>query len=61
MTSWVYRRPRHRLAHDGVEPGETMELRFVLWDTGDEWYDSLVPLDDFQWSLQASEPGVVPG
>lgn len=44
-----------------VKPGETMELRFVLWDTGDEWYDSLVLLDDFQWSLQASEPGVEPG
>ena len=44
-----------------VKPGETMELRFVIWDTGDEWYDSVVLLDDFQWSLQASEPGVEPG
>jgi len=44
-----------------VKPGETMELRFVIWDTGDEWYDSVVLLDDFQWSLQASQPGVQPG
>jgi len=44
-----------------VKPGETMELRFVIWDTGDEWYDSLVLLDDFQWSVQASQPGVEPG
>ncbi len=44
-----------------VQPGEIMELRFVLWDTGDEWYDSVVLLDDFQWSVQASEPGVKPG
>ncbi|PCC73063.1 Putative metal-binding motif-containing protein [Nannocystis exedens] len=44
-----------------VKPGETMEIRFVLWDTGDPWYDSLVLLDNFEWSLQASQPGVKPG
>ncbi|MBZ5714669.1 choice-of-anchor L domain-containing protein [Nannocystis pusilla] len=44
-----------------VQPGETMEIRFVLWDTGDPWYDSLVLLDNFEWSLQASQPGVKPG
>jgi hypothetical protein len=44
-----------------VTPGEVMELRFVLWDTGDNWYDSVVLLDDFQWSVQASEPGISPG
>jgi hypothetical protein len=40
-----------------VVPGETIELRFVIWDTGDQWYDSLVLLDDFQGSVDASEPG----
>ena len=30
-----------------VKPGETVEIRFVLWDTGDPWYDSLVLLDNF--------------
>jgi len=40
-----------------VAPGETIELRFVLWDTGDHWYDSLVILDNFQWSVNASTPG----
>ncbi len=44
-----------------VKPGETLELRFVLWDTGDAWYDSVVLLDDFAWSIQASKPGVTPG
>ena len=41
-----------------VEPGEIIELRFVTWDTGDGWYDSTVLLDNFVWSLEASEPGV---
>jgi len=44
-----------------VKPGETMEIRFTIWDTGDGFYDSVVLLDDFQWSLQASQPGVQPG
>ncbi|MFO7567494.1 MAG: choice-of-anchor L domain-containing protein [Enhygromyxa sp.] len=44
-----------------VTPGEVMEIRFVIWDTGDAGYDSLVLLDDWQWSVQASEPGVSPG
>ncbi len=41
-----------------VKPGEVIELRFVLWDTGDGYYDSLVLLDNFAWSVDASEPGV---
>ena len=40
-----------------VVPGETIELRFAIWDTSDPWYDSLVVLDNFQWSLSASTPG----
>ena len=44
-----------------VEPGEIMELRFAIWDTGDSVWDSLVLLDDWQWSVQAAEPGVEPG
>lgn len=40
-----------------VKPGETIELRLVIWDTGDPWYDSLVLIDNFQWSLDASTPG----
>lgn len=44
-----------------VTPGEVMNLRFVIWDTSDQIFDSLVLLDDFQWSVQASQPGVVPG
>ena len=44
-----------------VTPGEVMTLRFVIWDTSDEIFDSLVLLDDFQWSVDASAPGVLPG
>ncbi len=43
-----------------VKGGETMEVRFAIWDTGDAFYDSLVLLDDWQWSVQASQPGVQP-
>ena len=44
-----------------VTPGEIMEIRFIIWDSSDELFDSLVLLDNWQWSVQASEPGVEPG
>jgi hypothetical protein len=40
-----------------VKPGETIELRFVIWDTSDHIFDSLVLIDNFNWSLEASTPG----
>jgi Putative metal-binding motif len=40
-----------------VKPGETIELRFVTWDTGDTLYDSTVLLDNFTWSVSAATPG----
>ncbi len=43
-----------------VKGGETMEIRFAIWDTGDAAYDSLVLLDNWEWSVQASQPGVQP-
>lgn len=43
-----------------VTPGEIMTLRFVIWDTGDQQFDSVVLLDDFQWNINPSQPGVVP-
>ena len=43
-----------------VEPGEIMTLQFVIWDTNDPFWDSHVLLDDFVWSVNASEPGVTP-
>lgn len=33
-----------------VSPGEEFELLFVIWDTGDHKWDSLVLLDNFKWS-----------
>lgn len=44
-----------------VTPGEVMTLRLAIWDTADGLFDSVVLLDDFQWSVEASEPGVQPG
>ncbi|MFO0591278.1 MAG: choice-of-anchor L domain-containing protein [Polyangiaceae bacterium] len=40
-----------------VKPGETIEIRFATWDTGDGWYDSVVLLDNWVWSVDASTPG----
>jgi len=40
-----------------VLPGEVIELRLAIWDTGDPWYDSVVLLDDFQWSEESTQPG----
>lgn len=41
-----------------VVPGETMTLRFALWDSGDGFSDSLVLLDHFRWSPLATVPGI---
>jgi hypothetical protein len=37
-----------------VVPGETIKLRFAIWDMGDEVLDSTVLLDNFLWVL---DPG----
>ena len=37
-----------------VVPGETLTLDLVIFDVGDHGYDSLVLLDNFQWSLNTS-------
>ena len=44
-----------------VTPGEVITLRFAIWDTSDQYMDSTVLLDNFEWSAQAAEPGVTPG
>lgn len=44
-----------------VTPGEVFEVRFALWDSSGHIYDSLVLLDDWEWSVDAAEPGVAPG
>lgn len=43
-----------------VAPGEVMEIRLAVWDTGGHIFDSLVLLDAWEWSLDAAEPGVTP-
>ncbi len=37
-----------------VVPGETITLKYVVWDTTDRLLDSLVLLDNFKWSVDAS-------
>ena len=32
-----------------VQPGEIISLEFLIWDTGDESYDSSVLLDNLTW------------
>jgi hypothetical protein len=44
-----------------VTPGEVFEIRFAIWDTSGHIYDSLVLLDDWEWSVDAAQPGVAPG
>jgi len=40
-----------------VVPGEIIQLRFAIWDSGDPYYDSLVTLDKFRWSHVVTTPG----
>jgi hypothetical protein len=42
-----------------VVGGEIITLRLALWDTGDAFYDSVVVIDGFEWSVDAAEPGTV--
>lgn len=42
-----------------VEPGEIMDIRFAVWDSGGHLFDALVLLDDWRWSLDAASPGVI--
>lgn len=42
-----------------VVPGEIITLRIAIWDTSDHVYDSVVLVDNFQWSVEASDPGTV--
>ncbi len=39
-----------------VSPGETITLQFIIWDTGDQAYDSNVLLDNWNW--QATDTSV---
>ena len=36
-----------------VEPGEEFSIRFAIWDTGDQAWDSTVLIDNFQWIANA--------
>lgn len=43
-----------------ILPGEVFELRLAIWDAGGHIFDSLVLLDNFQWSVEAADPGIEP-
>jgi hypothetical protein len=38
-----------------VVPGEEFYLEFYIWDTSDQWLDSLVIIDDFQWRIDPTK------
>jgi hypothetical protein len=42
-----------------VVGGEIITLRIAIWDTSDGIYDSIAIVDNFQWSVEASEPGTI--
>jgi hypothetical protein len=37
-----------------VTPGETVTMQFSIWDSGDHLWDSLVLIDNWQWSANAA-------
>jgi len=39
-----------------IEPGETIKLRFAIWDMGDDGFDSTVLLDNVTWELEGLPP-----
>jgi hypothetical protein len=41
-----------------VAAGETMKIRFAIWDMGDEAWDSTVLLDNFLWVVDAGKATV---
>jgi hypothetical protein len=43
-----------------VVGGEVITLRVAIWDTSDHVLDSLVALDNFQWSVDVTDPGTIP-
>ena len=40
-----------------VIPGEIVQVRIVIWDVGDDQYDSAALIDGFQWLSNATLPG----
>jgi len=40
-----------------VVPGEIVEIRIGIWDSGDWSYDSLSLIDGFKWLANATLPG----
>lgn len=43
-----------------VLPGDIIELRLAIWDSGDGTYDSDVALDNFRWSHLPATAGATP-
>ncbi len=42
-----------------VTPGETITLEFLIWDTGDDAYDSSVLIDNWSWETTDTSVGTV--
>jgi hypothetical protein len=44
-----------------VQPGETITIEFMIWDTGDQAWNSSVLLDSWQWEATDTQVGTVRG
>ncbi len=42
-----------------VSPGETITLQLIIWDTGDQIYDSSVLLDNWNWVASDTTVGTI--
>ncbi len=49
------------VSRGNVVPGETITLRFAIWNTSDHALPSAVLIDNFQWLSAASKPGTSGG
>lgn len=50
MTGWL-------TTQAPVQPGETITIEFMVWDTGDHIFDSSVLLDKWQWVATQTQVG----
>ena len=53
MTGWL-------TTQAPAQPGETLTIDLLIWDTGDQYYDSSVILDDWQWKPDPTTVSTTP-
>ncbi len=53
MTGWL-------TTQAPAQPGETLTIDFLIWDTGDQYYDSSVVMDNWTWKPDPVTVSTVP-